>query len=147
MSQNTIATQKLPKIIPEKQAILVFGNINNDYHPQDSRSLLESESDSFLDDESEAEEEEEEEEIEEEDFDKSASVLDSKMAHSAKQSYSKKGAASLTKLKKTKLIHFDSVNIPKGDKTSIDKFVSTRRTTDGVEQVLTKYKVTRDAAS
>jgi hypothetical protein len=68
------------------------------------------------------------------------------MAHSTKQSYSKKGAATLAKLKKTKVIHFESVNIPKGDKTSIDKFVSTRMTKDGVEQVLTKYKVTRDAA-
>ena len=67
--------------------------------------------------------------------------LESTATQSTRQSYSKKGASGLAKFKKNKLIYFDSVNIPKGDKGSIDKFVSTRVTKDGVEEVLTKYKV------
>lgn len=43
---------------------------------------------------------------------------------------------------KGKLIHFDPVNIPKGEKTlgMIEKFVSYRML-EGVEQLLVKYKV------
>ena len=42
---------------------------------------------------------------------------------------------------KGKLIHFDAVNIPKGDDAGIDKFISTRVNADDSEDVLVKYKV------
>ncbi|KAI8909625.1 SNF2 family N-terminal domain-containing protein [Gorgonomyces haynaldii] len=41
---------------------------------------------------------------------------------------------------KGKLIAFDAVNIPKGDKTQIDKFLSYRQQKDGTEEILVKYK-------
>ncbi|KAI8897954.1 SNF2 family N-terminal domain-containing protein [Globomyces pollinis-pini] len=41
---------------------------------------------------------------------------------------------------KGKLINFDSFNIPKGDKSTIEKFVTTRTNDDGVDEVLVKYK-------
>jgi hypothetical protein len=41
---------------------------------------------------------------------------------------------------KAKLIYFDAVNIPKGDKSTIEKFVSTRTDKDGTELILVKYK-------
>lgn len=44
--------------------------------------------------------------------------------------------------RKPKLIYFDAVNIPKGDDTVIDKFITSRvNEEDGSEDVLVKYKV------
>jgi hypothetical protein len=40
-----------------------------------------------------------------------------------------------------KLIYFDSVHIPKGDGSQIDKFVHSRVTSQGTIELLTKYKV------
>ncbi|KAJ3261824.1 hypothetical protein HK103_004775 [Boothiomyces macroporosus] len=45
-----------------------------------------------------------------------------------------------TPVAKGKLISFDPVNIPKGDKSSIDKFISSR-VVNHQEEVLVKYKV------
>jgi hypothetical protein len=41
---------------------------------------------------------------------------------------------------KGKLVPFDEFQIPKGDKSQIDKFLGARTTEDGVEEVLVKYK-------
>ena len=46
-----------------------------------------------------------------------------------------------SKKTKEKLIYFDQVNIPKGDKSSIDKFISSRTNEQGKEEILVKYKV------
>lgn len=85
---------------------------------------------------SEALESDEESEVVRKPAKKKANPL--KSAHSVASSSA--STKSLKKLK-GKLIHFDSVNIPKGDTSIIDKFISTRTNSEGIEQVLVKYKV------
>jgi hypothetical protein len=43
--------------------------------------------------------------------------------------------------KHVKIISFDHVDIPMGDKTIIDKFVSWRRNSESHIDILVKYKV------
>ena len=74
-------------------------------------------------------EEEEEDEDELEDY-------DSEPKPKAK---SKKAGRS-SKISSGKLVYFESVNIPKGDKTAIDKFIAVRTNEDGSQDVLVKYK-------
>jgi hypothetical protein len=57
-----------------------------------------------------------------------------------KPSSSKKSKSKKNPLPKAKLIQFDQVNIPKGDKSTIEKFVSSRTNEDGSEDLLVKYK-------
>jgi hypothetical protein len=47
---------------------------------------------------------------------------------------------SASKLGSGKLVPFDPVNVPKGDKTKFERFVSFR-TSEGAEELLVKYKV------
>jgi hypothetical protein len=63
------------------------------------------------------------------------STRQSSNARGQSRSKQKKGTQS-----KAKLIYFDAVNIPKGDKSTIEKFVSTRTAKDGTEEILVKYK-------
>ncbi|KAJ3367504.1 choline dehydrogenase 7 [Kappamyces sp. JEL0680] len=64
----------------------------------------------------------------------------SQSAKKAKAPLSATKQKKLAKPKGGKLIYFDSVNIPKGDATQIDKFVHSRVDDNGSIELLTKYK-------
>lgn len=101
----------------------------------------ESEEDAFDDDDNQSEALESEEEYESAPVQKYAASKQKKKKLASEVSSSTASTRNLGKLKKGRLIHFDSVNIPKGDMSVIDKFISTRTLADGTEEVLVKYKV------
>ena len=80
----------------------------------------------------ELESEEEDDDIEEDELE------DYEAEPRPKSKFKKSNRAPKTSSGKT--VYFESVNIPKGDKSAIDKFISVRTNVDGTQDVLVKYK-------